>query len=220
MRAVSLAELRLLSEHQPKKLRVDNHKSGLHSDDADTAWIVVNVAARDWCKLAYQFGHELGHVLCNSWRWGDNPHPPSQWLEESVAEAFSLRGLALLADSWEQDPPFPNDSAYGVAIRQYYADLRVGYYKAAQVDLVDWLRAGRPAYGSAAYAPKGPAVAPILSELEWDKRGVQDLAALNRWPERTRLLLEEYLQRWQQSCKEINSPGLLPARLRALFNCR
>jgi hypothetical protein len=25
----------------------------------ETAWIIVDIGARDWCNLAYQFGHEL-----------------------------------------------------------------------------------------------------------------------------------------------------------------
>jgi hypothetical protein len=120
MREVSLSGVRLLSDRQPAKLRVDDHATGpphiwLHDDNPDTAWIVVNIGARDWCKLAYQFGHELGHVVCNSW-WRDaRPRQPCQWLEEAMVEAFSLRGLSLLADSWERDirrsPAMPRSAA-------------------------------------------------------------------------------------------------------------
>ena len=77
MREVCLSGIRLLSDRQPAKLRVDDHMSGLphiwlHDENSDMAWIVVDISALDWCKLSYQFGHELGHVLCNSWqRRGD-----------------------------------------------------------------------------------------------------------------------------------------------------
>jgi hypothetical protein len=72
MREVSLAGVKLVSHQQPDKLRIDEHRSGppaiwLHSDPPKTAWIIVDTGALDWCKLAYQFGHELGQVLCNSW---------------------------------------------------------------------------------------------------------------------------------------------------------
>ena len=223
MREACLSGIRLLSDQQPEKLQVDNHGSGpphiwLHTDHPNTAWIIVDIGTRDWCKLAYQFGHELGHVLCNSWRWGDDPKPPSQWLEESVVEAFSIRGLAVLAESWEQNPPFPHDSAFAGAIGQYHANLLAGYRKAAEIDFPDWLRTGRPLSESDASAPKGPAVALILAELEKDNSCVEDMGALNRWQERTGLPIAQYLQRWQKSCKEINAPGLLPRRLRALLN--
>src|SRR5262245_8616067 len=68
MREASLAGSSLLSDRQPSRLRVENRTSGnpaiwLHSDAGTVAWIIVNVGGRDWSKLAYQFGHELGHVL-------------------------------------------------------------------------------------------------------------------------------------------------------------
>src|SRR5450432_859612 len=60
MRAVSLAGVRLLSDRQPGRLRVDSHSSGpphiwLHDDGTSIAWIVVDIGPRDWSKLAYQF---------------------------------------------------------------------------------------------------------------------------------------------------------------------
>src|SRR5262245_29647307 len=36
--------------------------------------------------LAYQFGHELGHVTANSWQPHAKPQPPSRWLEEALVE--------------------------------------------------------------------------------------------------------------------------------------
>ena len=222
MRDVCLSGITLSSDQQPEKLYVENHSTGppciwLHTEPRNAAWIIVDIGARDWCKLAYQFGHELGHVLCNSWCWGDNPRPPSQWLEESIAEAFSLRGLALLAASWRENPPFLNDSAFAEAIRQYRANLLAAYRKAAEIDLADWLRAGQPMSENPA-ASKGPAVAPILASLEHDERCVEDMGALNRWPERTGLPIKEYLRLWEKSCKEIGTSGLLPTQVRDLFS--
>jgi hypothetical protein len=222
MREASLAGIRLFSDQQPQKLRVDDHASGppavwLHSNQPETAWVIVDIGARDWCKLAYQFGHELGHVLCNSWRWGDAPKPPSQWLEEAMVEAFSIRGLALLADSWERNPPFPHDNAFAGAIRDYRAKLLAGYRKAADIDFAAWLRAGRPALASGASAPEGPAVAPIVAELEREKGCVEDLGAVNRWPGRSALPVEDYLRAWQKSCGEREAPGVLPGRITTLL---
>jgi hypothetical protein len=221
-REACLIGFELLSDRQPEKLQVDNRGPGtphiwLHPDYPSTAWIVVDVGTRDWCKLAYQFGHELGHVLCNSWRWGDDPKPPSQWLEEVVAEAFSLRGLALLAESWEQNPPFFHDAAFADAIRQYRENLLARYRKASKIDFSLWLRSGRSMAEDGTAAPKGPMVAPILAELERNKNCVEDMGALNRWPERTGLPIEEYLWRWEQSCKEISAPNLLPSQVRTLL---
>ncbi len=111
MREVSLEGVKLLSDRQPDKIRVDSHESGtpaiwLHDDHSRMAWIIVDIGTDDWSKLSYQFGHELGHVLCNSWNEKSQPHFPCQWLEESMVEAFSIRGLGRLATSWETQSSF------------------------------------------------------------------------------------------------------------------
>ena len=46
-------------------------------------------------------------------------HLRIRWLEECLAEAFAIRGLARLADGWERDPPFPSNSRYAQALRDY-----------------------------------------------------------------------------------------------------
>ena len=136
MREVCLSGVKLLSDRQPSGLRVEDRTSGppaiwLHNDASRIAWIIVNIGERDWSKLAYQFGHELGHVLANSWEPNSKPEPPCQWLEEALVEAFSLRGLGKLADSWEQRPPFTNDAPFANAIRQYRRNAIEEYEKVA-----------------------------------------------------------------------------------------
>ena len=104
MRHACLDGVRLLSDRQPTRLRVDEHESGppwiwLHPDGSSMAWIIVDIGERDWSKLAYQFGHELGHVMANSWQPHASRGAPCQWIEEALVEAFSLRGLGRLAES-------------------------------------------------------------------------------------------------------------------------
>lgn len=224
MREACLSGVRLLSDRQPAKLRIDDAKFGpphiwLHSDNADTAWIVVDIGALDWCKLSYQFGHELGHVLCNSWQREAKPRLPSQWLEEALVEAFSIRGLGLLADSWQQRPPFPHNAAFADAIRKYRKDLIDKYQKPAEkpeaLGMCAWLRRNRDAldHTGGVGVIEGPEIVQIVAALESNKACVEDLGALNRWPERSGVPIEEYLRLWQASCAEIKAPGLLPAQL-------
>jgi len=71
MREACLDGVRLLSDRQPSRLRAEDRTSGpphlwLHDHPSRIAWIVVDVRGNFWCQLAYQFGHELGHVLDNS----------------------------------------------------------------------------------------------------------------------------------------------------------
>lgn len=225
MREVCLSGLKLLSDQQPDALEVDDHTSGspaiwLHDDHSKTAWIIVDIGARDWCKLSYQFGHELGHVLCNSWGPLSKPQEPSQWLEEALVEAFSIRGLALLAASWAQNPPFAGDAAFANAIRQYRENLIANYKKTDDPtldgDIASWFRKKRNALEHISTA-EGPAILAILAELERDKACVEDLGAINRWPARSGVPIEDYLNLWAASCAQIHAPGRLPVRLRTIF---
>jgi hypothetical protein len=224
MREVSLAGIKLLSDQQPETIRVEERTSGppaiwLHDDPAKTAWIIVDIGDRDWCKLAYQFGHELGHVLCNSWGPQAKPQPPSQWLEEALVEAFSIRGLGLLAASWEQDPPFAGNEAFAGAIRHYCAQL-IEQYRREPVpdgDVGRWFCQRRDSLPQGVSEAEGPAILSVLNELESDKACIEDLGALNRWPARSAVPVEEYLTLWRASCSETGASGYLPARLGTLF---
>ena len=168
--------------------------------------------------MAYQFGHELGHVLSNSWRPEALPLRPSQWLEEALVEAFTLRGLALIADSWEQDPWLPGETGFRKHLRRYREFLIGGYRNAAAGSsqwLNGWFADSRAAVesGLGGRAAAGPVLLMILGELVRDRGCVEDLAALNRWPGRTAVPVEGYLRLWGESCAELGTPGWLPRRL-------
>jgi hypothetical protein len=228
MRAVSLAGVRLLSDRQPGMLRVDSHTSGppavwLHFDGTPIAWVIVDVGPADWSKLAYQFGHELGHVLANSWGPEAKPANPCQWLEEALVESFSIRGLGLLAESWARDPPFPGDSAFGGAIRLHREGLLTRYRafaaeQGADRGLAAWFAAQRAALESdgGVVGPARGAISTMVAELEADPAAVEALGGLNRWPGRTGVPMEEYLRLWERSCAEIGASGRLVGRVRGL----
>jgi hypothetical protein len=228
MRRACLAGVALLSERQPAKLRVDNHAGSnpsiwLQSEEPMTGWIIVIVGTRDWCNLAYQFGHELGHVFGNSWELDARPRSPCQWIEEALVEAFSLRGLLRLADDWERAPPFPNDAVYASAIRSYRETILSGDRTTAQDEGVSagfgaWFRTHEACLsGQGGLRTARGAVPTMLDLLENDQDLVADIGALNRWPERSGVPLYDYLDLWEQSCAALNAPGRLPVRLRELL---
>jgi hypothetical protein len=222
---------RLVSDRQPERIRVDNHSKEpphiwLHFDRAPFAWIVVDIGPRDWSKLAYQFGHEFGHVVCNIWSPEGNSANPSAaaWLEEALAEAFSIRGLGALADSWANDPPFPGDSAFAGPIRQYRDHLVTKYQtiaaeQGAIAHLAAWFRARSEALASNGdiNGPASGAVTAVLAEMTADPVGIEALGALNRWPPQRGLSLDDYLRLWTQSSAELSASQRLPMRLRQLL---
>jgi hypothetical protein len=230
-RQACLEDVRLLSDRQPDRLRVDEHSSGppaiwLHPDGTSLAWIIVDIGERDWSKLAYQFGHELGHVLANSWQADAKPAPPCQWLEEAMVEAFSLRGLGRLALGWKQNPPFAGDNAFGDAIGAYRDNILRDYSALADSqgltrDTAAWFATNRSAIEAGGLIPYGQAMAhAVLAEYEARPECVEALGALNRWPGRTGIAIRDYLARWEESCAELGASPRLPMRLRALFGIR
>lgn len=226
MRASCLEGVRLLSDRQPTRIRVDEHSSGppaiwLHRDTSRTAWIIVDIGERAWSQLAYQFGHELGHVLSNSWQGSAKPGGPCQWLEESLVEAFSLRGLGRLASSWKRTPPFPNDQAYGDAIAEYRRNVETNYRKLAADqggldDMAAWYRRHRQGIeaGDGLNEFARAASLQFLAIYEKSPASVEALGALNRWPKRSHLPLSEYIRQWSSSCEELGASTELVQFLR------
>jgi hypothetical protein len=221
-----LSDVRLLSDRPPGRIRVE-HRSNcfpsiwLHDEDPDMAWIIVSTEPHAWCQLAYQFGHELGHVMCNSWDHKSIPRPPCQWLEESLVEAFTIRGLGRLAESWESDPPFQDGAAFAVSIQQYRKDLIDKYDQLTpDEDLASWFHKHRIRLAGAGGESdaEGPMMLNILRELEANNACVEDLGALNRWPERSAVTINDYLTLWERSCSEIGASGVVPSLLRCVLD--
>ena len=228
MRDAALADVRLVSDQQPSRIQVNNHTSGpphiwLHFDDQPVAEIGVDVGLQAWSQLAYQFGHELGHVLANSWKRDAKPALPCQWLEEALVETFSLRGLEHLARTWETNPPFTGDNAYGAAIARYKDNqLRVYVgYAAAQGTLANprvWFTEKRAVLeATGGLSETCESLIPfLLAEMQPAIR-VAELGALNLWPKRSALPLGAYLNVWERRCIEAKLDGHLPRRLRLLL---
>ena len=226
MRAACLDEVRLLSDRQPTRIRVDEHRSGppavwLHPDGGTYAWVVVDIGERAWTQLAYQFGHELGHVVANSWQAKATPGGPCQWLEEALVEAFSLRGLGRLASAWRATPPFAGDQAYGQAIADYRdnvleEDRRLGAAQGGLGDLAAWFKRNRTAAeaGGGLNLCARALVPTLVAAYEQAPAWLEGLGALNRWPGRARLPISYYLGLWEASCAEIGASAVLPVFLR------
>ena len=228
MRHACLDGVRLLSDRQPTRLRVDEHTSGtpaiwLHPDGSSMAWIIVDIGERDWSKLAYQFGHELGHVFANSWQADAKPAPPCQWLEEAMVEAHSLRGLGRLAKDWKENPPFAGDNAFGDAIAKYRDDIIKRYTALADSqgltrDPAAWFAEHRGKIEMPAINPFAQAMSlTILAEYERAPGCIEALGALNRWPGRTGIPASQYFQEWKESCAELHASPQLPVHLGELL---
>ena len=57
----------------------------------------------------------------------------------------------------------------------------------------------------------------ILAEYERAPDCVEALGTLNRWPGRSGVPIEDYLQQWEASCTELQASPHLPAHLREML---
>ena len=149
---------------------------------------------------------------------------PCQWLEEALVEAFTLRGLGRLAESWKTNPPFRR----GQPVRRGNCEVSRRISGGATIGLLRRRDLPQtPQLGSAkhrkeievsALNPFAQAASlKVLAEYEQAPNCVEALGALNRWPGRTGVPIEEYFRQWEASCAELQANPQLPRRLREMW---
>lgn len=98
--------------------------------------IRVRLSTRDrfWCQYAYQFAHEMGHILCSF----DSDTGPNDWFEESLCELASFFTLRQMAREWREDPPWQNWREYSSALDDYCQRLLEKGQLPLGMDLATW----------------------------------------------------------------------------------
>lgn len=84
--------------------------------------IQINSEGTYWSQYAYQFSHELTHVLCGFKKVEPNS-PPNAWFEESICMMASLFTMRQMAETWKTKPPYPNWKDYAPALKSYADDV-------------------------------------------------------------------------------------------------
>lgn len=170
---------------------------------------VVQLTARDerWFQYAYQFSHELCHILSNfdhkEWHAGAVP-TGNQWFEESLCETASLFTLKRMAASWAERPPGRKWIGYAPMFASYCDMLlaeRHRYLPPSQ-SLGQWYAENQPALQDNPYLrEKNEVVATILLPLfEQDPSMWQAIAYLNTNPRSAAKSFSEYLADWHGAC--------------------
>ncbi|QTR51293.1 hypothetical protein [Candidatus Thiothrix anitrata] len=80
--------------------------------------VQVQASGNYWARIAYQFSHEMCHLMSNYDLAPDNVSG-QQWFEEALCEAFGLFTLERMADAWAENPPYPNWRDYAPHLREY-----------------------------------------------------------------------------------------------------
>lgn len=124
----STAEVLLaaIPDHRPFALYVTNSDSGPMVFTQKTLRgeyrVQLNVHGRYWAQMAYQFSHELCHVLTN-FDARDANSADTRWFDEALCEAVSLYTLTGMAERWAYAPPHPNWAEYHGALHAYVGQV-------------------------------------------------------------------------------------------------
>jgi len=170
---------------------------------------VVQLTARDdrWFQYAYQFAHELCHILSNF----DHKDLQSgtvasgnQWFEESLCETASLFTLKRMAASWAEHPPGRKWIGCAPMFASYAEQLLAQSHRhlPANQSLGQWYAENQPALHDNPYLrEKNELVAAMLLPLfEQDPSMWRAIAYLNANPGSAAKSFSEYLADWHGAC--------------------
>lgn len=98
--------------------------------------VKLDVEDRRWAQFSFQFGHEMGHIVCG---YAEYPNP-NHWFEETICETASLFVLGRMAESWKTKPPYPNWKGYADALKKYREERVSKEALPEGTSLADWFR--------------------------------------------------------------------------------
>lgn len=127
IRAVCDSAAKQLWRHFPdydlEPFVVTRGKSGpivlFQRNDAKEIVLRLDTSNTFWSQYAYQFGHELCHILAGFKAGGKE----NLWFEETLCEMASLYVLRGMARDWQKEPPYKNWADYRDSLRGYADDV-------------------------------------------------------------------------------------------------
>ena len=180
--------------------------------------IRINAQGNGWSQYAYQFAHELCHVMTNFDRAREHRH---KWFEESLCEMASLFVLYRLADVWAANPPagIAASRSFAPVHADYARDVELKYPAVPHSELPRWLEAniGGMEASSTERDLNGVVAVALLGFFRHDPTLWRDCAWLNHWDPSGDGAFGEYLDSWEACLNGAAAPGRVPALVRALF---
>jgi len=177
---------------------------------------LIHLTAREqrWYQYAYQFSHEICHILSNFDHKDrdalEEVATDNQWFEESLCETASLFTLRRLSEAWAQQPPGRNWVGYAPIFAEYADHLLAQPHRhpVGMATLQRWFEANRPALQATPYQrQQNEVVATQLLQLfERDPRHWRTIAYLNQDTASAAKSFEEYLSDWQNACPPPQRP--------------
>ena len=162
-----------------------------------------------WDQFAYQFAHELCHVLADSEhrdREQEGAARSNQWFEEALCEVVSLFTLRRMAERWASAPPHAHWRGYAPAFREYLERLMAEPHRSLSGagSLAKWYEGEHAALSRNPYLrEKNELVSAVLFPLfERDPESLGSVAYLNADGAISTGSLGVYLEGWYLCCPD------------------
>ena len=167
--------------------------------DRGEYFVNLNTGDRFWCQYAFQFSHEIGHILCG-YREGDQSN---HWFEETICETASLFALGKLSEDWKTNPPYSNWKSYAGQFEKYARERVEKQPWPEDLRLADWYEQEKDELaGNATDRGRNLMVAiRLLPFFEEDPAGWAALSSLNDRKDRKKRNFRTYLGDWLNGCK-------------------
>ena len=94
----------------------DDPTTFFRSSIEDPFTILLSARGRHWSQFAYQFSHELCHVLSDYERLRNTRN---NWFHEALCELASVFTTRRMVDTWPMRPPYTNWADYAQSLSSY-----------------------------------------------------------------------------------------------------
>ena len=173
----------------------------------------LNTGDKYWAQYAFQFSHEIGHILCG-YREGEQSN---HWFEEMLCETASLFALKKLSEEWKTDPPYPNWKPFAESFDEYAQERIDQQPWPKDLSLADWytkekellIKDGRNLDRNLMVAIR------ILPFFEKNPAGWAACSALNKKKGQEKRSFETYLRDWHESCQTDEHRGFVSKMAKA-----
>lgn len=153
-----------------------------------------------WAQYAYQFSHEICHVLCGY----ENDCQGNLWFEETLCEVASLYCLRRMSVEWRTNAPYENWKSFSPALRDYTDDIGRNLE-----DYLEITRTGLPAYyrkharhlstNATDRGKNGAMALVLLAAFERQPRHWDAIRWLNSSPSPGDETFVQYLSKWHRA---------------------
>ncbi len=161
---------------------------------------IVNLNSQDryWCQYAFQFSHEIGHILCGF----KDGNSSNLWFEETLCEVASLYTLLRLENKWQDAPPYPHWKEYGTEFTKYAEKRMLRYEKEIPGNLENWFQGNiETLHLNPVDRPRNVALAiRLLPFFERFPEGWGACAFLNDKKSMKKKSFYSYMNDWYESC--------------------